>query len=174
MRRASLVWVVFAGCVAFAAPCALADGSDLIGKPARSMSLRTLDGKTFDLGSLRGKVVLVSFWATWCAPCREEMPTLGAFYSRYHDRGLEMIAISVDRPKDRARVLKASKALAYPTAMLNEVVVDGFGEPEGVPLTWVVDADGIVRDQFIAVDDDLLAKVVVPLLPPAPAPEAKP
>ncbi len=137
------------------------------------MVVRTLDGKAFDLGSLRGKVVLVSYWASWCEPCREEMPTLSSFYRRYHERGLEIIAISVDRPRDRARVLKASKALTYPTAMVGEISVDGFGEPEGVPLTWVVDANGIVRDKFIAVDDDLLAKVVVPMLPAAP-PEAKP
>jgi len=76
-----------------------------------------------------------------------------------------MIGISVDQPRDRARVLKASKALTYRAAMLNELAVNGFGEPEGVPLTWLIDANGIVRDKFIAVDGELLAKVVLPPLP---------
>ena len=75
-----------------------------------------------------------------------------------------MIGISVDQPRDRARVLKASKALTYRAAMLNELAVNGFGEPEGVPLTWLIDANGIVRDKFIAVDGELLAKVVLPPL----------
>ena len=143
----------------------LACAGDPMGQPAQALSLTTLDGKTFDLASMRGKVVLVNYWATWCGPCREQEPTLSAFYRTYHNRGLEMIAISVDRPRDRARVLKASQALSYPTAMLSEISVNGLGEPDGVPLTWVVGADGIVRDKFIAVDDELLSKVVVPLLP---------
>ena len=143
----------------------LAFAGDLMGQPAQPLILTTLDGAAIDLASMRGKVVLVNYWATWCAPCREQEPTLSAFYRTYHNRGLEMIAISVDRPRDRARVLKASKALTYPTAMLSEISVNGLGEPDGVPLTWVVDADGIVRDKFIAVDNELLAKVVLPLLP---------
>jgi cytochrome c biogenesis protein CcmG, thiol:disulfide interchange protein DsbE len=143
----------------------MACAGDLVGQSAQALIVTTLDGKTVDLASLRGKVVLVNYWATWCAPCREEMPTLSAFYRAYHERGLEMIGISVDQPRDRARVLKASKALTYRAAMLNELAVNGFGEPEGVPLTWLIDANGIVRDKFIAVDGELLAKVVLPLLP---------
>jgi len=143
----------------------MACAGDLVGQSAQALIVTTLDGKTVDLASLRGKVVLVNYWATWCAPCREEMPTLSAFYRAYHERGLEMIGISVDQPRDRARVLKASKALTYRAAMLNELAVNGFGEPEGVPLTWLIDANGIVRDKFIAVDGELLAKVVLPPLP---------
>jgi cytochrome c biogenesis protein CcmG, thiol:disulfide interchange protein DsbE len=167
MSRAWLLAVLI-GCLSLCEPHLTVKAAEFVGQPARSMVVTTLDGRTIDLSTMLGKVVLVNYWATWCAPCREELPTLNAFFRRYHDRGLEMIGISVDRPRDRARVLKASRALAYPAAMFNELAVNGFGEPEGVPLTWVIDANGIVRDKFIAVDNELLAKVVLPLLP-APA-----
>jgi cytochrome c biogenesis protein CcmG, thiol:disulfide interchange protein DsbE len=82
----------------------MACAGDLVGQSAQALIVTTLDGKTVDLASLRGKVVLVNYWATWCAPCREEMPTLSAFYRAYHERGLEMIGISVDQTaRSRAR-----------------------------------------------------------------------
>ena len=75
-----------------------------VGQPAPSLVVQELDGQTFDLSAVRGKVVVVSFWATWCPPCRAEMPVLDAFYRRYHGQGLEMIGLSADRPHDRSDV----------------------------------------------------------------------
>ena len=124
-----------------------------------------LDGQTFDLAKLKGKVVLVNYWATWCAPCRKDMPKLDAFYRRYHDQNLAMIGISVDRPSDLQKVRKVMASLAYPVAVLKDITVDGFGEPEGVPITWIIDTDGKVRDRMIDVRDELLNGLVVPLLP---------
>ena len=125
----------------------------------------TLDGQVFDLRKLRGDVVLVNYWATWCAPCRKDMPKLDAFYRRHHQQNLAMIGISVDRPRDLEKVRKVMASLAYPVAMLKGVTVDGFGQPEGVPITWIIDADGKVRDRMIDVRDELLNGIVVPLLP---------
>jgi cytochrome c biogenesis protein CcmG, thiol:disulfide interchange protein DsbE len=134
-------------------------------QPAPSLVVTELDGQTFDLSKLRGKVVLVNYWATWCAPCRREMPTLDAFYRRYHEQGLEMIGVSIDRPGELEKVRKIMTSFAYPAAMLDQVTVNGFGPPEGAPLTYVVDVNGVVRDKFIAVPNKLLMDVVVPLLP---------
>jgi cytochrome c biogenesis protein CcmG, thiol:disulfide interchange protein DsbE len=139
---------------------------------APAFVVTALDGQTFDLAKLRGKVVLVNFWATWCAPCRKEMPTLDAFYRRYRAHGLELIGISVDFPRDGAKMRKAAGAVAYPTALASDVSTDGFGPPAGVPVTYVIDADGVVRDMFIAVPNKLLHDVVIPLLRP-PAEGAK-
>ena len=125
----------------------------------------TLDGQTLELGKLRGKVILVNFWATWCAPCRKEMPILDAFYRRYHGQGLELIGISVDFARDAAKMRKAAAAVSYPTATANDIPVNGFGSPEGVPVTYVIDAEGVVRDKFIATPNKLLHDVVIPLLP---------
>ena len=134
-------------------------------QPAPPLIATALDGQTFDLAKLRGKVVLVNFWATWCAPCRREMPILDAFYRRYHGQGLELIGISVDFPRDFEKMRKAAKAVAYPTAVAKDISDDGFGPPTGVPITWIVDADGKVRDRLIDVRDELLNGIVVPLLP---------
>ena len=77
---------------------------------------------------------------------------------------------SVDRPDRRPRVLKVMTAFAYAAAMLSDVTTKDFDPPDGVPSTYVVDRDGVVRDRFIAVDDALLAEVVLPLLSQASAP----
>ena len=136
-----------------------------IDQPAPALVVTALDGRTFDLAKLRGKVVLVNYWATWCAPCRKDMPKLDAFYRRYHRQNLEMIGISVDRERDLEKVRKVMTSLAYPVATLKGVTVDGFGPPEGVPITWIIDADGKIRDRMIDVRNELLKDLVIPLLP---------
>jgi cytochrome c biogenesis protein CcmG/thiol:disulfide interchange protein DsbE len=148
-----------------AAYCDLARAAPGIDKPAPALVVTGLNGQVFDLATLRGKVVLVNYWATWCAPCRKDMPKLDAFYRRYHGKNFEMIGISVDEERDLAKVRKVMASLAYPVALLKDVSVDGFGPPEGVPITWIIDADGKVRDRMIDVRDELLNGIVVPLLP---------
>ena len=93
------------------------------------------------------------------------MPKLDAFYRSHHQNGLEMIGISVDRASDLPKVRKVMASLAYPVAMLKAVTVDGFGEPDGVPITWIIDRDGNVHDMMIEVRDELLNELVIPLLP---------
>jgi cytochrome c biogenesis protein CcmG/thiol:disulfide interchange protein DsbE len=123
-----------------------------------------LNSSPLNTKSLRGKVVLVNFWATWCAPCRKEMPTLDAFYRRHRGQGFELIGISIDFARDAAKMRKVAAGLAYPAAWINDISDNGFGAPEGVPVTYVIDADGIIRDKFIAVPNKLLNDVVVPML----------
>ncbi len=163
---ARLVRVAAAAAILWLAPASdPARAAPEIGKAAPALVATELDGQTFDLAKLKGKVVLVSYWATWCAPCRKDMPMLDAFYRSHHQQNFEMIGISVDRQSDLPKVRKVMASLAYPVAMLKDVTVNGFGEPEGVPITWIIDADGKVRDRMIDVRDELLNGLVVPLLP---------
>jgi cytochrome c biogenesis protein CcmG, thiol:disulfide interchange protein DsbE len=165
MRPARLIRHLLVGLLASAFICGRAHPAPVLDEAAPPLVLTGLDGKTFDLAKLRGKVVLINYWATWCAPCKAEMPTLDAFFRRYHDQGLEIIGISVDFKDDIQKVPKAAKALAYPVALLGAITEDGFGPPEGVPLTYVIDTTGVVREKFIAAPDKLLHDVVIPLLP---------
>ena len=127
-----------------------------------------LDGQAFDLAALRGKVVIVSFWATWCPPCRAEMPVLDAFYRRYHGQGLEMIGLSADRPHDRSDVTKVMQSFGYPAAMLDDAKVNDFGTPSALPMTIVIDGHGIVRAELTPDQmgtEKSLSAAVLPLLP---------
>jgi cytochrome c biogenesis protein CcmG/thiol:disulfide interchange protein DsbE len=135
-----------------------------IGEAAPPLVLTALDGTVIDLAKLRGKVVLVYFWATWCAPCRKEMPTFDAFYRRHRTENFELVGVSIDFARDTAKMRKTAAPLAYPIAWINDAGVNGFGAPDGVPITYVIDAEGIIRDKFIAVPPKLLNDVVVPML----------
>jgi cytochrome c biogenesis protein CcmG, thiol:disulfide interchange protein DsbE len=132
--------------------------------PAPQLTITTTDGQEFDLAAMRGKVVLVDFWATWCAPCLAEFPVVAAFYRKYHAKGFEVIALSIDKPRDREKMRKLLAKLPFAGAPLREARQNGFGTPEAVPISYVIDAHGIVRDRFIAIDKELLDEVVLPLL----------
>jgi thiol-disulfide isomerase/thioredoxin len=140
-----------------------------VGETAPALVVPQLDGHVFDLSALRGKVVVVSFWATWCPPCREEMPVLDAFYRRYHALGLEVIGLSADRPNDRSDVTKVMQSFSYPAAMLDDAKVNDLGSPSVLPMTVVVDSNGVVRAKLTPdqtpVTEKSLSAVVLPLLP---------
>ncbi|MGA7538339.1 MAG: TlpA disulfide reductase family protein [Steroidobacteraceae bacterium] len=140
-----------------------------VGRPAPPLIVPELDGHAFDLAKLHGKVVLINFWATWCSPCRSEMPTLDAFYRRYHAHGLQMLGLSIDEAPDAGRVRQVMRQFSYPGALASTARVDGFGEPVAVPVTYVIDAKGIIRAQLQAegpsgVSRQALEKAVLPLL----------
>jgi thiol-disulfide isomerase/thioredoxin len=127
-----------------------------------------MEGPTFDLSTLRGKVVIVNFWATWCAPCREEMPILEAFYQSHHAQGLEVIGLSMDRSRDREAVKKLMLSVSYPIALASEAKVNGFGAARALPVTYVVDETGTVRARLTPeapLTEKRLEGVVLPLLP---------
>jgi thiol-disulfide isomerase/thioredoxin len=135
-----------------------------INEAAPPLTIMTARGQKFDLAILRGKVVLVDFWATWCAPCLTELPVIEKFYRKHHPDGFEVIALSTDRPRDRQKMQRLIAKLPFDAALLQDADRNGFGTPEAVPVSYVIDAQGIVRDQFIAIDDELLDEVVLPLL----------
>jgi peroxiredoxin len=151
-------------CFTYGSHAEIAHASPALDQPAPPLTVTELDGHIFDLSKMRGNVVLVNYWATWCGPCKAEMPALNAFYLRHHDEGLELIGISTDHPEDYGKMREMSRSLAYPTALYAQLSNDGFGVPEGFPLTYVIDGNGIVRDKFIGVGDQLLNDVVLPLL----------
>ena len=132
--------------------------------PAPPLTIETADGLEFDLAALRGKVVLVNFWATWCAPCIEELPALGKFYRDHKADGFEVIALSIDRPRDREKMRRLIKTLPFSAALLSDASSNGFGTPDAVPESWLIDRRGLVRDHFVSLDEELLDEAVLPVL----------
>lgn len=139
-----------------------------VGQAAPPLVAKALDGSPFDLAAERGHVTIVNFWATWCAPCRTEMPALDTFYRTHHGEGLELIGISEDRPRDRDDVTRAMKPFAYPAAMITDTGKNGFGKAKVLPVTYVVDAAGVVRlvlsPDKTEITKETLNQLVLPLL----------
>ena len=140
-----------------------------IGQPVPALVAEQLDGRPFDLAALRGSVVIVNFWATWCGPCRAEMPLLNRFYLAHRAQGLLIVGVSVDDRHDRNEVVEVMRQFAYPALLAAAAKSNGFGPPLAVPMTWVIDAQGVVRTRLVStVTQQALEQAVLPLLP-APA-----
>lgn len=115
------------------------------GQPAPALTATLLDGSRFELQKQRGHVVLISFWATWCSPCRLEMPELDRLYRRYHDAGLDVLGISMDDSDDRKAVQDFTRPFAFPVALQDDADFDGLGRIWAVPLLFVVDRQGVLQ-----------------------------
>lgn len=112
--------------------------------------VETLDGAPITSASLRGKVVLVNFWATWCVPCRVEMPLLERMYARHRDNGFVLVGLSVDRGgTDGVRRFVQERGISYPVAVVGSDVERAFGGIRGYPTSFLVDRDGVVRNAVI-------------------------
>lgn len=138
------------------------------GKAAPTVIAQLIDGGKFDLAKARGKVVVINFWATWCEPCREEMPALDAFYRAHQSEGLEVVAISMDHSRDLAKVRKVMKSYRFPTALISDSRIRGYGRLWRIPITFVIDRRGILRFdgwKFAdKLDQTMLEKNIIPLL----------
>jgi peroxiredoxin len=113
-----------------------------------NFTLVDLDGKPWKLKSLQGKVVLVNFWATWCPPCRKEMPDLEALYKRFQDAGLIVLAIS-DEDVGTVRPFVAKAGVTYPVLLDPGRKVNKLFHVEGIPKSFVYDRNGKLVAQAI-------------------------
>lgn len=121
----------------------------LVGSPAPDFTLQSIDGSKVQLADLRGKPLLINFWATWCPPCKEEMPTLQSAYQKYKEQGFEFVG--VDLKEDEATVRQFVEAGGYGWKFLLDTSgqVSNSYRVSGVPTTYFVDREGVVRDMFI-------------------------
>ena len=121
---------------------------DLRGKPAPDFELSTLDGKKVKLSDLRGKAVLVNFWATWCGPCKIEMPWLADLQTKYASKGLVVLGISVDEGSaDKIASFSKEMGVNYTVLRTTDEVSDAYGGIDGLPTNFYVGRDGIVVEQ---------------------------
>ena len=125
-----------------------------LGQPLADFTLPDLRGQSVQLAALRGKVVFVNVWATWCSPCVEEMPTIQQLYERLHGRGLEVLAVSLDALG--AQVVgpfMQHYRLTFPTLLDTKNVVQRLYHTTGVPESFVVDKRGILVDKVVGPRD---------------------
>lgn len=153
--------VVLLAVAAAAASCAGPGGTTgRVERPAPDFSLPDLRGKTVSLSESGGRVRLVDFWATWCAPCREAIPDLKDLHRKYGDKGLTILAISMD--DDATKVLPAfveKWEIPYTNLIGNDQVAESFGGVFGLPTTFLVDRKGtIVETWFGGTPRDVLEK----------------
>ena len=148
--------------------CAFAAGAKVKpGQPAPAIEATTWDGGHFSLAAERGHVVIVHFWASWCTPCRLEMPILDAYYRKHRDE-VAVLAINMDDQDALAEAHAAMQGFAFPAASYAQAHADGWGRIWKLPLTFVIDRNGVLRrDAFTAapkVDAAVLEAEVTPLL----------
>jgi thiol-disulfide isomerase/thioredoxin len=129
---------------------------------APNFSLKSANGKSYKLSTFKGKVVIVNFWATWCGPCRKEIPDFIEVYKKYKNKGLVIIGVSVDKDGWSAVTpFVDSTKINYPVVLANQKVVENYGGVEAIPTTFIVDKKGYIADQQIGMMSlkDLEAKL---------------
>ena len=115
---------------------------------APDFKLKTLDGQEVTIFKLKGKVILLDFWATWCGPCRESIPHLIQLYKTYHKDGLEVIGMNLDRgDMDTVRHFVKSMDVPYPITVTSQEVERGYGVT-GLPTTILIDKEGRIREKI--------------------------
>ena len=145
----------------------------LLGKPLEFVG-KTLDGQPFDSTSLKGKVVLIDFWATWCGPCLDEIPNIKKVYDQYKDKGFEVIGYNLDENQEELQRFFAVQQLPWPTVVSADTEKVGFESPlavacgvQSIPFLVLLDAEGKVV--ALHVQGEKLAEKLAELLGPATA-----
>lgn len=124
--------------------------SPMDGKPLPDISFTAMDGKKVRLASFKGKVLFVNLWATWCAPCREEMPGMQKLYEQMKGENFEMIAISIDKDGMKAvSPFVKELGLTFPILLDVEQLAAGPFHITGVPETFLVNQDGIILHHLV-------------------------
>jgi peroxiredoxin len=127
------------------ATAAVARAEVKAGQPAADFAGTTLAGSPLKLSSLRGKVVLVDFWASWCEPCKKELPLLDKLAPKLRARGIEIVAVNIDDDSKKASDFVASHALHLTVVPDSTKKIVGAYEPPKMPSSFVVDKSGVVR-----------------------------
>jgi len=133
-------------------PSPEAEATQMRGKTAPSFTLVTLDGKKVSLSDFKGKPVLVNFWATWCGPCKVEMPWFEEFNKQYSAQGLVILGLAddVDAGKDAIAKVAKKTGVTYPILLTDGKVQKAYGGPEGMdylPMSFYVDRNGVVIEE---------------------------
>ncbi|MEA3004373.1 MAG: hypothetical protein QOH81_3161 [Sphingomonadales bacterium] len=135
----------------------------IVGKPAPAFALTTFDKRKLKLADLQGKVVVINWWATWCGPCKAEMPMMSAFHRRHKGEGFEIFGVTTEDSVPPYMLKRVSAALSYPLVLRFSGV--NYPTLDGVPTSYVIDRHGILRyAKAGAFDEQDFDAVILPLL----------
>jgi peroxiredoxin len=141
-----------AGALLLAISLSFQAGTALAGAPAPGFRLKDLAGHTLRLSDYRGKVLVINFWATWCAPCLAEMPELVKLQQEYKAKGIQVIGVAAatDR-RSKALTIKRRLKLNYLVVIGTKRLESAYGIGDVLPLTVVVDRNGIIRERILGI-----------------------
>ena len=145
MKRASsalVLGIVFIGLIG------MAGRPPLVGSPAPEIKLTDLQGREIRLSDLRGKVVLLNFWATWCKPCKEEMPAMQASYDKFRDKGFVVLAINELEDVQKVTEHIRTHGHTFKVVMDHDNQVANRYGVVGLPASFLIDPNGIVRERI--------------------------
>jgi cytochrome c biogenesis protein CcmG/thiol:disulfide interchange protein DsbE len=163
--RAAVVLVALGGMLASASRA-----NELhLGAAAPPAVLVTLDGHRIATADLMGQVVILTFWATWCVPCRQELPLLSAYAQAHAAQGLTVLAFSLDTPEDLARVREVARNYQFPAGLMALSSAPGYGRIWHIPVNFTIDRQGVLiddgwKDKHPVWTAERLERLVTPLL----------
>jgi thiol-disulfide isomerase/thioredoxin len=129
----------------FAATSSIAAPTELVSHPSTDFALRSIGDDNVRLAEQLGEVVILNFWATWCGPCRQEMPLLDEIYSKYRRAGLVLLSINIDEDIEEAGEMAKTLGVSYPVLLDTRNEVAKAYQLDTLPLTVLIDREGMVR-----------------------------
>jgi peroxiredoxin len=135
-------------------------------KPAPDFALQDVDGTVHHLSDYRGKVVMLNFWATWCPPCRKEIPEFAQLQKDFGTQGIQFVGIALDdEGLAKVKPWLANHPVSYPILLPDPKVTASYGEMSSIPVTFVIDRKGMIRSSFTGWRTDTVVEAMFkPLL----------
>ncbi|SRR5579883_566840 len=119
-------------------------------RPAPNFELKDVDGKVHHLSDYKGKVVMLNFWATWCPPCRKEIPEYIELQKQFGDQGVQFLGIALDdEGLAKVKPWLTKNPVSYPILLPDDKVTAAYGDLSSIPVTFVIDRAGIIRASFV-------------------------
>lgn len=136
---------------------------EMVGRKAEEFTLKDPQGATVPLSSFRGRVVLLNFWATWCPPCREEMPSLNRLHRKFRDQGFVVVAVATDRRSSDVKEYLAKHPVDFQVLIDTEMKTSRLYKVFSLPTSFLIDRNGVILKRYLGEEEwdapDITAEV---------------